>query len=169
VAEIAETMAFEREASLTASGTEGPPPAHQETEAPEARAEATPETEETDEDAPGAETRAAGQGGETGPKAAKTRSREDAPRASAEETTRASAPVAHPTATPRLGEAASTEPTTPAMSAETSAGAGRAREPQKPTIPTIKTTPEGDAYNNNSDAAGRWSEEWNPRRRDGHS
>ena len=61
--------------------------------------EATPETEETEEDAPGAKTRAAGQGGETGPNAAKTRSREDAPAASAEETTRASPPMAHPTAT----------------------------------------------------------------------
>ena len=127
-------------------------------EAPEARAEATPETEETEEEAPGADMRAAGHGGETGPKAAKTRSREEAPRASAEETTMASAPVAHPTARPRLGEAATTEPTTPETSAETSAEPGKVRDAQKPTIPTIKTTPEIDAHNN-SDAAGCWSEE----------
>jgi hypothetical protein len=108
-----------------------------------------------EKDAPGAKTRAAGQGGETGPKAAKTCSREDAPKASAEETTRASAPTAHPTATPRGGNAASTEPTTPEISAEFAAG--RAREPQKPTIPTTKTTPTGNAYT--AKAASRWSEE----------
>jgi hypothetical protein len=108
-----------------------------------ARAPATPETEETEEDAPGAKTRAAGQDGETGPNAAKTRSREDAPKASAEETTRASAPMAHPTATSRRGKAASTEPKTPETRAELAADAGRAREPQKPTIPTTKTIPQG--------------------------
>jgi hypothetical protein len=137
------TSAAEREASRPAKGTEGPPPARQETEAPAERAEATPET---DEDAPGAETLSAGQGGETGPKAAKTWSREEAPRASAEDKTRASAPVAHPTATLRRGDAASTEPTTPETSVETSAEAGRAREPQKPTVLTKKLTPWGDAY-----------------------
>ena len=120
-------------------GTSGPPPAHQETEAPAARAEATPETEETEEEAPGAKTRTAGQGGETGPKAAKTRSREEAPAASAAETTRASPPVAHPTATSLPPD--KTEPTTPATSAETSAEEGRARDPQKPIIPTKMLTP----------------------------
>jgi len=104
-AATAETSAAEREARRPVRWTEGPPPAHQETEAPAARATATPETEEMEEDAAGAKTRAAGSeaGGETGPNAAKTRSREDAPKASTEETTRASPPIAHPTAT-RLGE-----------------------------------------------------------------
>jgi len=102
-------------------------------------AEATPEIEETEEEAPGAETRAAGQGGETGPKAAKTRTREEAPAASAEERTRASPPVAHPTATQRPPDR--TEPTTSATSADTSAVQGRARDPQKPTIATKMLTP----------------------------
>src|SRR5215217_947086 len=85
-------------------------------------------------------------GRETGPNAAKTRSWEDAPRARAAETTRASVPTAHPTATRRLGTPASTEPTTPATSAEFVADVGRPREPQKPTIPSTETTPTGDAY-----------------------
>lgn len=97
------------------------------------------ETEETEEEAPGANTRGAGQGGEMGPNAAKTRSREEAPAARAEESTRASPPIAHPTATPRPPDR--TEPTTPATNAEISAEAGRARDPQKPTIPTKMLTP----------------------------
>jgi hypothetical protein len=156
-AATASRRAFDREASRRAMGTEGPPPAHQVTEAPAANAPATPEAEETDEDAPGAQTRTAGQGGQTGPKAAKTRSRQDAPRASAEETTRASPPMAHPTATPRRGNPAKTEPTTPETNAETPAEAGREREPQKPTIPATKITPTGNAYD--SKAASRRSEE----------
>jgi hypothetical protein len=158
-AATAETSAAEREARRPVRWTEGPPPAHQETEAPAARATATPETEEMEEDAPGAKTRAAGSeaGGETGPNAAKARSREDAPKASTEETTRASPPIAHPTATPRRGTAASTEPTTPETSAESAADTGRARDPQKPTKPAIKTTPRGDAYTVKS--ASRRSEE----------
>jgi hypothetical protein len=143
----ADTSAAEREARRPASGTEGPPPAHQVIEAPAARAPATPETEETEEDASGAKARAAGQGGETGPNAAKTRSREDAPKASAEETTRASPPTAHPTATSRRGTPASTEPTTRETSAESVADAGRVREPQKPTIPATKITPWENACN----------------------
>jgi hypothetical protein len=138
-AATAETSAFEREASRAARGTEGSPPLHQETEAPAERAEATPETEEWEEEAPGAKTWAAGQGGETGPNAAKTRSREEVPAASAEETTRASPPVAHPTATSRPLD--KTEPTTPATSAETSAEEGRSRDPQKPIVPTKMLTP----------------------------
>jgi hypothetical protein len=152
-----ETRVEEREASRTARGTAGPPPAHQETEAPTARAPATPDTEETDEDAPGAETWRASQGGETGPNSAKTRSLEDAPKARAEETTRASAPMAQPTATLLRGDAASTEPTTPTTSADISADAGRARDPQKPTIPTTKITSRGNAHTVKS--ASRRSEE----------
>jgi hypothetical protein len=113
------------------------------TQAPAARALATPETDETEEYVPGAKTRAAGQGGETGPNAAKTRSRQEAPKASTEETTRALALTAHPTATPQPPD--KTEPT-PETSSESAADAGMARDPQKPTIPTIKTTPRADAY-----------------------
>jgi hypothetical protein len=135
----AETRVAERAAKRPEKGTAGPPPLHQETEAPAERAEATPETEETEEEAPGAITRAAGQGGETGPNAAKMCSREEAPAASAEERTRASPPTAHPTAMSRPPD--NTEPTTPATSAETFAEEGRARDPQKPTIPTKMLTP----------------------------
>jgi hypothetical protein len=53
--------------------------------------------------------------------------------ASAEETTRASAPTAHPTATVRPLD--KTEPTTPETSAESVADTGRARDLQKPIIP----------------------------------
>jgi hypothetical protein len=59
-AATAETSAAEREARRPVRWTEGPPPAHQETEAPVARATATPETEEMEEDAPGAKTRRRG-------------------------------------------------------------------------------------------------------------
>lgn len=109
----------------------------------EARATATPETEETEEDAPGAETRAAGQGGETGPNEAKTENRAASlvPAARADETTRASPPRAHPTATPRPPGAPRTEPTTPETSDETEPDAGRAREPQKPTTPDKRPPP----------------------------
>jgi hypothetical protein len=137
-AATAERRACERDARRPAWGTAGPPPLHHETQAPAARAEATPETEETEEETPGAKTRAAGQGGETGPKAAKTCSLEETPAASVEERTRASPPTAHPTATSRPPDR--TEPTTPATSAEISAEAGRARDPQKPTIPTKMLT-----------------------------
>ena len=92
------------------------------------------------------------------PNAAKTCSREEAPAAIAEESTRASLPVAHPTATPRWREADSTELTTPATSTGSDSDTGKSRDPQKPTIPTTKTTPGIGAYNT-SDAAGRWSEE----------
>ena len=103
-------------------------------------AEATPETEETDEEAPGAKTRMAGQGGETGPNAAKTCSREEAPAASAEESTRASPPRRTRRPPPGRRRGPKPEPrrrhTAPDLAEE-----GRSRDPQKPTIPTKMLTP----------------------------
>src|SRR5215212_7213642 len=55
-AATAETTAEEREARRPASGTEGPRPDYQATEAPVARAPATPEIVQTEADAPGVKT-----------------------------------------------------------------------------------------------------------------